>query len=128
MHVNWLSPLKVRTTIIGGSQRTLVWDDLDPVQRLTVHDRGVDLARREDLPLEDRAALQISYRTGDLVAPALPEREALRAMVEEFADAITANRPPLTDGRAGLRVVQLLEAASRSMADGGRKVSRGEVA
>ena len=119
VHVNWLSPLKVRTTIIGGSGRTLVWDDLNPAQRLTVHDRGVDLVRREELLLEDRRSVQISYRSGDLLAPALPEREALRAMVEELAASIREQRAPLTDGRSGLRVLDILEAASRSMADGG---------
>ena len=86
IHVNWLSPIKVRTTIIGGSKRTLVWDDLNPTQRLSRLRPGrrrghAGGARR---PSERRDML-VSYRSGDMVAPALTEREALRTMVEEFA-------------------------------------------
>jgi predicted dehydrogenase len=115
VHVNWLSPTKVRTTIIGGSARTLVWDDLDPSRRLTLYDRGVDLLRRDEVGLEDRSRVQVAYRSGDLTSPALEEREALRTMVDEFATAITEHRPPRTDGRSGLRVLDTLEAASRSL-------------
>ena len=114
-HVNWLSPMKVRTMLIGGSKRTLFWDDLSPLQRISVYDRGVDLTPREELDLEDRRAASISYRSGDVVAPALQEKEALRGVVEEFADAIRTHRAPMTDGRAGLRIVDILEAANRSL-------------
>ncbi|WP_051944459.1 Gfo/Idh/MocA family protein [Streptacidiphilus rugosus] len=116
VHVNWLSPTKVRTTMVGGAKRTLVWDDLNPAQRIALFDRGVDLATPQEIGAEERRDMLVSYRTGDMVAPALTEREALRSMVEEFADAITTGRPPLTDGRAGLRVLDILEAASRSLA------------
>jgi len=115
VHVNWLSPTKVRTTIIGGSKRTLVWDDLNPAQRVAVFDRGVDLANVSEVGAEARREMQISYRAGDMTAPALVEREALGAMVEEYAAAIRTGRRPLTDGRAGLRVLDVLEAASRSL-------------
>ncbi len=115
VHVNWLSPTKVRTTMIGGSKRTLVWDDLNPAQRVSVFDRGVDLAAAGELGAETRREMQVSYRSGDMTAPALVEREALGAMVEEFAAAIRTGRAPLTDGRAGLRVLDVLEAASRSL-------------
>ncbi len=118
IHVNWLSPVKVRTTLIGGSKRTVVWDDLNPTQRLSVYDRGVDLSA-SDVAAEERREMLISYRTGDMVAPAIPEREALRAMADEFAAAISTGRAPLTDGRSGLRVLEILEAASRSLAAGG---------
>jgi len=114
-HLNWLSPTKVRTTMIGGSKRALVWDDLNPLQRVTVYDRGVDLVPAQDARAEDRRKAFVSYRTGDLVSPALTEREALASMVEEFADCIRTGRPPLTDGRSGLRVLDILEAASRSV-------------
>ena len=110
VHVNWLSPTKIRTMVIGGSNRTVVWDDLNPTQRLSIYDRGVDREREHKI---------ISYRTGDMVAPALPEREALRGVMAEFAASITEGRPPLTDGRAGLRVLAILEAASESLANGG---------
>ncbi|NYH92106.1 Gfo/Idh/MocA family protein [Actinopolymorpha rutila] len=121
VHVNWLSPTKIRTTVIGGSRRTIVWDDLNPQQRVSVHDRGVDLTPASHLAPEERRAALISYRVGDIQVPALSEREALRSVMEEFAAAIDQGRPALTDGRAGLRVVRLLEAASRSIAAGGSK-------
>ncbi|NUP46700.1 MAG: Gfo/Idh/MocA family oxidoreductase [Catenulispora sp.] len=122
-HVNWLSPTKVRTTIVGGSKRTLVWDDLNPAQRISVFDRGVDLARPEELGADQRAAALVSYRLGDMVAPALGEREALAAAVEEFARAVRTGTPAATDGRAGLRVLRILEAASRSLAENGALVA-----
>ncbi|MEV4194694.1 Gfo/Idh/MocA family protein [Streptomyces toxytricini] len=116
VHVNWLSPVKVRTTMVGGSKRTLVWDDLNPSQRVAVYDRGVDLTAPQELREDQRRDALVSYRTGDMVAPALGEKEALRTMVEEFAAAVRHRRPALTDGRAGLQVLDILEAASRSLA------------
>ncbi|WP_189044392.1 Gfo/Idh/MocA family protein [Micromonospora sonchi] len=126
LHVNWLSPVKVRKMIIGGSKRTLLWDDLNPGQRLSIFDRGVDLASTEELGDEQRREVLVSYRSGDMVAPALTEREALRTMVEEYARSIRTGTPALTDGRSGLRVLATLEAASRSLADDGRLVEIGE--
>lgn len=124
VHVNWLSPTKIRQMVIGGSRRTLVWDDLNPQQRLSVYDRGVDLdlSMRSD-NLADRRAAGISYRLGDMYAPSLPEGEALGSMVAEFAAAISSERAALTDGESGLRVLTVLEAASRSLLDGGRMVN-----
>jgi len=119
VHVNWLSPTKIRTMIIGGSARTVVWDDLNPAQRLAVYDRGVDRTDPDAVAPDLRERTQVSYRIGDMVAPALPEREALRAVLTEFAAAIRDRRAPLTDGRSGLRVLALLEAASRSLTEGG---------
>ncbi|MEV0891785.1 Gfo/Idh/MocA family oxidoreductase [Promicromonospora sp. MEB111] len=118
VHVNWLSPTKVRRMTIGGSRRTLVWDDLNPQQRISVYDRGVDLETQAFDSLERRAAT-ISYRLGDTWSPALEEREALGSMVGELAEAIQGERPALTDGAAGLRVLDVLEAADRSLATGG---------
>jgi predicted dehydrogenase len=115
VHVNWLSPTKVRTTMVGGAKRTLVWDDMNPAQRLAVFDRGVDLAAPQEIGPSERREMLVSYRSGDMVAPALKEREALGAMVDEFAASIAEGRAPLTDGRAGLRVLDILEAASRSL-------------
>ncbi|GAA1613283.1 Gfo/Idh/MocA family protein [Actinoplanes couchii] len=119
IHVNWLSPVKVRTAIFGGSKRTLVWDDLNPSQRLSLYDRGVDVSSPDELGDEQRRDILVSYRSGDMVAPALTEREALRTMVDEYARAITTKTPALTDGRSGLRVLEILQAASRSLAEGG---------
>ncbi|HVV20225.1 MAG TPA: Gfo/Idh/MocA family oxidoreductase [Pseudonocardiaceae bacterium] len=114
VHVNWLSPTKIRTMVIGGSTHTVVWDDLNPSQRLSIYDRGVD--RTGD---DDRTRAMVSYRLGDMVAPALPEREALRGVLAEFAASITEGRRPLTDGWSGVRVLAILEAASASLSEGG---------
>ncbi|NMR21433.1 Gfo/Idh/MocA family protein [Cellulomonas fimi] len=123
VHVNWLSPTKIRQMVVGGSKRTLVWDDLSPQQRLTVYDRGVDLGGATGLATgPEKTAANVSYRLGDAWAPALPEKEALGAMVAEFAASIREGRAPRTDGAAGLRVLDVLEASSRSLADGGRLV------
>jgi predicted dehydrogenase len=115
VHVNWLSPIKIRTMVIGGSLRTVVWDDLNPSQRLSVYDRGVDRKPSQELDADDRKRMMVSYRTGDMVAPALREQEALRVMMSEFAASIHEGRPAATDGRAGLRVMRVLEAAARSL-------------
>lgn len=124
VHVNWLSPTKIRQMVIGGSRRTLVWDDLNPQQRVSVYDRGVDLEHTA-LGATDRAAATISYRLGDTWAPALPEREALGSMVTEFAAAITEGRQARTDGAAGLRVLSVLQAAAASMGSRGSLVDPG---
>jgi predicted dehydrogenase len=116
--VNWLSPTKIRQMVIGGSKRTLIWDDLNPQQRIAIHDRGVDLAIQAEDAAQQRAAANVSYRMGDIVVPALPEREALSSMITEFARAIDEERPPLTDGAAGLRVLSALEAVTTSLATG----------
>lgn len=122
-HVNWLSPVKMRTTIVGGSRRTLVWDDLQPAQRLMIYDRGVDM--EASAGTDQRRQALISYRTGDMIAPALTEKEALASVVDEFVDAIEEGRQPLTDGWAGLRVLEVLEAARRSLQQGGAMVTTG---
>lgn len=114
VNVNWLSPTKIRQMVVGGSRRTLVWDDLNPQQRVGVFDRGVDLATQA-LDSVDRERTTISYRLGDITVPALPEREALSTMVSEFAAAIREDRPPLTDGAAGMRVLSVLQAVSASL-------------
>lgn len=123
VHVNWLSPTKIRQMVFGGSRRTLVWDDLNPQQRLSVYDRGVELDRNAATTnLDDRRAAGISYRLGDMYAPSIPEGEALSSMVDEFAGAIRERRAPHTDGSSGLRVISVLEAASQSLAEDGRMV------
>jgi len=129
VHVNWLSPMKIRTTVFGGSRRTIVWDDMNPSGRLAIHDRGVDRRHDGNVPQSERRQALISYRTGDTLVPALPEREALMSVMAEFSSAITDGRTPLTDARAGLRVLAMLEAASRSAdSDGARMPIATEVA
>jgi predicted dehydrogenase len=122
VHVNWLSPTKIRTTIFGGSRRTILWDDMNPAARLMVHDRGVDRTPGNTLAPDDRRQALISYRVGDVQVPALPELEALKAVLDEFASAITERRPPLTDAHAGIRVLELLEAATLSADHGGTRI------
>jgi predicted dehydrogenase len=122
VHVNWLSPTKIRTTVIGGSRRTVVWDDMNPPARLAVHDRGVDRAPRDPVTPAQRRHALMNYRIGDTCIPALPEEEALMTVMAEFAAAITSGRQPLTDGASGLRVLRVLEAASASAEHGGDRV------
>ena len=122
VNVNWLSPMKIRTTVIGGTRRTIVWDDMNPPARLMVHDRGVDRLPADTVGPDERRQTLISYRTGDISVPALPEKEALHSVMAEFGSAISEGRAPLTDGYAGLRVLAVLEAASRSAESGGARV------
>ncbi len=114
IHVNWLSPTKIRQMVIGGSRRTLVWDDLNPQQRVSVYDRGVDLALQSKNSA-DSTASNVSYRLGDTWAPALPEGEALGNVVAELAASIRENRLARTSGTSGLRVLSILEAATASL-------------
>jgi predicted dehydrogenase len=120
IHVNWLSPTKVRTTILGGSTRIVVWDDLNPTQRVGIYDKGVQLNGSADS--QARREALVSYRTGDMVAPALAEAEALQGALQEFAAAIREGRPALTDGASGLRVLKILEAVPRSIDRDGASV------
>jgi predicted dehydrogenase len=119
-HVNWLAPVKIRHMLIGGSQRMLVYNDMEPSEKVLVYDKGVDF----DMPDEQtRRQILVSYRTGDMHAPKLDRAEALTLVVREFADAIAEHRKPLTDAASGNRVVHLLEAAEESLRSGGRRVA-----
>ena len=118
-HVNWLAPVKIRQMLIGGQQRMLVYDDMDPSEKVRVYDKGVDF----DVPDEQtRRQILVSYRTGDMHAPTLDRREALAVLSREFADAITERRRPLTGAAEGLRVVTMLEAAEQSLRAEGRRI------
>jgi predicted dehydrogenase len=110
IHVNWLSPVKVRTTLIGGEQRMLVWNDLESDEKIKIYDKGVSIASEEGV-----YDLLVSYRSGDMWSPKVNQTEALKAEAEHFVDCIMNDKKPLNDGEAGLRIVQLLEAASSSM-------------
>ena len=118
-HLNWLSPTKIRTTIVGGSERMVVWNDLLPAQRVSVFESGVDLAVAEsDLSPGERRRRKVSYRIGSMVAPPLREREALLAVLEDWTGAIRSGGTPMTDGHAGLQVLRVLEAAQASLRQG----------
>ena len=122
VHANWLSPVKIRRTLIGGSRRMIVYDDLEPSEKVKVYDKGITV---NDDHSETGYHLRIGYRTGDMWAPQLDLTEALRNEASELIAAIEGNRSPLTDGEAGFRVVQILEAASQSLAQRGRPVDLG---
>lgn len=123
VNVNWLAPVKVRRTLIGGSRKMIVYDDLEPSEKIKVYDRGVTVA---DDP-EQIYQLLIGYRAGDMWAPQLETREALRDAAEHFIRCVEAGATPTTDGLAGLRVVELLEAATRSMRLRGHPVELGRL-
>jgi predicted dehydrogenase len=116
--VNWLSPVKVRRTLIGGSRKMIVYDDLEPSEKIKVYDRGVALGETKENIYET----MVSYRTGDMYAPHLDATEALRAEVDHFARCIEGKEKQITGGAAGLRVVRILEAATQSMDQRGRPV------
>jgi predicted dehydrogenase len=117
VHVNWLSPVKLRHLIIGGSKKSLVYNDLDLAEPIKVYDRGISVAQT----LEERRGLLVSYRTGDIWSPHVDRTEPLQNAVAHFARCVRERLRPATDGEAGLRVVQVLEAAQRSIkAQGGR--------
>ncbi|MGE0592526.1 MAG: Gfo/Idh/MocA family protein [Vicinamibacterales bacterium] len=118
VHVNWLSPVKVRRTLLGGSRRMILFDDLEASEKIKIYDRGISVNPSS----ENVYQMLVGYRTGDMWAPQLALREALSTEVAHFLDCITNSRTPLTDGHAGLRVVRLLEAASASMDAQGRLV------
>lgn len=117
LNVNWLSPVKVRTTLIGGEQKMLVWNDLEADEKIKVYDKGVQMTTKEGI-----RELMVSYRSGDVWAPRVEQTEALKVELEHFADCILNDRVPLNDGEAGLRVVKLLEAADQSLKERGKVV------
>jgi predicted dehydrogenase len=114
LNVNWLSPVKVRTTMIGGEKRMLVWNDLEADEKIKVYDKGVERSN----PQSDD--LRVSYRAGDLWVPRLEQVEALALETQYFVDCVLKGETPFNDGQAGLRVVQMLEAIDRSMSRQGK--------
>ena len=118
VNVNWLSPVKVRTTLIGGEKKMLVWNDLEADEKIKIYDKGVAITKREGV-----YDLLVSYRSGDMWAPKLVQTEALAAETRHFCECVCNNQKPMNDGLAGLRVVEILEAADKSLKDRGRPVS-----
>jgi predicted dehydrogenase len=110
INVNWLSPVKIRTTLIGGEKKMLVWNDLEADEKIKVYDKGVQVSSREGV-----YELLVSYRSGDMWAPKVEQTEALKAELQYFLDCITNNETPFNDGVAGWRVVKMLEAAGESL-------------
>ena len=122
-HFNWLSPVKIRRTLIAGSRRMIVYDDIEPTEKIRIYDKGVMVTRSGEAA-DKEAAYQtlVSYRTGDVWVPKLDSTEALAYVCREFLSAITEKRRPLTDGHSGLRVVRLLQAAQASISQNGRPI------
>ena len=114
INVNWLSPVKVRTTLIGGEKRMIVWNDLEADEKVKVYDKGVKITSREGV-----YDLLVSYRSGDRWSPQLEQVEALRQELSYFVECISTGNEPFNNGHAGLRVVRMLEAASKSMSTKG---------
>jgi predicted dehydrogenase len=118
VHVNWLAPVKVRRTIIGGSRKMVLYDDLEPSEKIKVYDKGIQVNNEA----ESVYRMLISYRTGEMHAPTFDTTEALQREVSHFIECVEGNGVPLTPGEAGLRIVRMLEAAVRSMRASGRPV------
>jgi predicted dehydrogenase len=116
--VNWLSPIKVRQTFIGGSRKMIVYDDVEPTEKIKIYDKGITLNGSP----EKAHQLRIGYRAGDMWAPHLAAKEALQTEVEHFIECLRNGTPPISSGLSGLRVVEILEAASRSIKEQGRPV------
>lgn len=117
VNVNWLSPVKVRTTLIGGEKKMLVWNDLEVDEKIKIYDKGVQMANREGL-----YDLLVSYRSGDMWAPKVQQTEALKVELSDFVDCLLKNQTPSNDGMAGLRVVKMLEAADQSLKQRGQLI------
>ncbi len=118
VNVNWLSPVKVRRTLLGGSKQMIVYDDMEPSEKVKVYDKGITLNGTPDSLYK---AL-VGYRSGDMFAPQLDMSEALKVEIQHFVDCIRTGEEPITGGQAGLRVVRILESASRSMKQRGKLV------
>ena len=117
-NVNWLSPVKIRNTFIGGEKKMLVWNDIDPDEKVKIYDKGIEVKNRQSI-----YNLLVSYRTGDMWVPRVEPTEALKLETQYFIDCINDGTAPINDGLAGLRVVKLLEACDRSLKNHGEMVA-----
>jgi predicted dehydrogenase len=118
IHVNWLAPVKVRRTLIGGSRKMIVYDDLEPSEKIKVYDKGITIDNDD----ENVYQFLVGYRTGDMWAPRIDTTEALRTEAAHFIRCVDQSESPLTDGQVGLQVVKILEAATLSMHDKGKPI------
>jgi predicted dehydrogenase len=117
-HVNWLAPVKIRRTLIGGDAQMIVYDDLEPSEKVKVYDKGITVGADQ----EELYQSLVGYRTGDMWAPQVSLTEGLHVEAQHFLDCIRRGVRPMTDGEAGLRVLRILEAATESLAQRGRPV------
>jgi predicted dehydrogenase len=122
-HVNWLAPVKIRQTLLGCSKKMVVYDDVEPTDKIRVYDKGIVMnGSNGNGSAEKRYQAMVGYRTGDVLIPKIDTTEALQRVAQEFVSSIIENRAPLTDGVSGYRVVRYLEAAQRSLENNGREV------
>ena len=121
VNVNWLSPVKVRRTLVGGSKQMIVYDDMEPSEKVKVYDKGITISESKDTLYK---AL-VGYRSGDMFAPQLDVSEALKVEIQHFVECIRTGAEPITGGQAGLRIVRILESASASMKQRGKLVHVG---
>ncbi|OGG23931.1 hypothetical protein A3A79_01885 [Candidatus Gottesmanbacteria bacterium RIFCSPLOWO2_01_FULL_43_11b] len=117
-HVSWLYPIKIRTMIFVGTKKMLVFDDVEPSEKIKIYDKGISVS----LDPKNRYQMRVGYRTGSVVSPHLPLTEALSGMAKEFIRAIEKNRKPTTDGTSGTNVVSAIEAATKSLRTGGKHI------
>jgi len=118
INVSWVSPVKIRQTLIGGSDKMVLYDDNQPSEKIKVYDKGVELFETK----EDLYHMKVQYRVGDMYAPKLDDLEALKIETEHFADCIKNDKEPITDGRAGLEVVKILVASKKSLEVNGAQI------
>jgi predicted dehydrogenase len=116
-NVNWLSPVKVRSTLIGGKKKMLIWNDLESDEKIKIYDKGVDIGNKEGV-----YNLLISYRSGDMYSPKIENTEALKLETQYFVDCVSEGKKPFNDGESGLRVVKLLEACNESLKNNGKVI------
>ncbi len=119
LHVNWLAPVKIRRTLLGGSEKMVVFDDLDPSEKIKVYDKGITINNNDSDSVYQK---MIGYRTGDMWSPKLDITEALRTEGLHFLHCVRTGERPISDGEAGLRIVKILEAANQSMKKQGQLV------
>ena len=117
-NVNWLSPVKVRTTLIGGEKKMLLWNDLEADEKIKIYDKGIDINSKES-----SYKLLVNYRSGDMYAPRVEQIEALKLETEYFVRCVMSGERPINDGQSGLRVVKLLRACNQSIKKNGREVA-----
>lgn len=117
-HVNWLSPVKIRQTMVAGDKKMLLWDDLSNNEKIKIYDKGVDVKTREGV-----YNLLVDYRSGDMWSPKVPNNEALKLEIEYLVECIENGNRPINDGIEGLKVVKILEASGKSIKDGGKEIS-----
>ena len=118
LNVNWLSPVKVRRTLIGGSKQMIVYDDMEPSEKVKIYDKGITVNGSPDSLYK----AMVGYRSGDMFAPQLDVSEALKVEIQHFVECLQTGQEPITGGHAGLQVVRILESASRSMKQRGKLI------